>query len=144
MCVFYDSCSKRWIDRLIAACANKKTVRNEEERQERRFLLVETHKRCTSIAVLTVHAETSLLYTFQWSMKANRNINLWWEKAPIYKLSRRKALKTQQICHYRHAAKTKWLFLVGDTSVGFNTCNNFVNLGSFAKVSIPLQFIIPW
>ena len=26
---------------------------------------------------------------------------------------------------------------------GFNPCNNFVNLGSFAKVSVSLQFIIP-
>ena len=30
-----------------------------------------------SIAVLTVHAKTSQLYTFQRSMQANRNINLW-------------------------------------------------------------------
>ena len=57
--------------------ANKKTVRNEEARQERRFLLVEAHKHLTSIAVLTVHAETNLLYAFQRSMQANRNINLW-------------------------------------------------------------------
>ena len=57
------------------------------------FLLVETHKRITSIAVLTVHAETSLAYTFQRSMQANKNINLWQEKAPIYRLSRFKAPK---------------------------------------------------
>ena len=30
-----------------------------------RFLLVETHKRLTSIAVLTVHVKMSLLYIFQ-------------------------------------------------------------------------------
>ena len=42
----------------------KKTVKNEEARQEGRFLLVETHKHLTSIAVLAVHVETSLLYTF--------------------------------------------------------------------------------
>ena len=41
------------------------------------FWLVEPHKHLTSIAVLTVHAKTSLLYTFQRSMQANRNINLW-------------------------------------------------------------------
>ena len=45
--------------------------------QECHLLLVETHKHLTSIAVLTVHAKTSLLYTFQRSMQANRNINLW-------------------------------------------------------------------
>ena len=55
----------------------KKTVRNEEARQECRCLLVKTHKDSTSIAVLTVHAETSLLFTFQRSMQANKNTNLW-------------------------------------------------------------------
>ena len=30
-------------------------------------------------------------------MQANRNINLWEEKAPVYRLSRSKAPKTQQI-----------------------------------------------
>ena len=60
----------------INSGANKKMVRDEEARQDCQFLLVETHKCLTSIAVLTVHAKTSLLYTFQQSMQANRNINL--------------------------------------------------------------------
>ena len=34
--------------------------------------------------------------------------------------------------------------LLYDTGVGFNSRNNFANLGSFAKFSIPVQFIIPW
>ena len=55
----------------------EKTVRNEIARQECHFLLVRTHKHWTSIAVLTVQAETSLSYTFQQSMQVNRNINLW-------------------------------------------------------------------
>ena len=33
---------------------------------------------------------------------------------------------------------------MNDTGVGFNSRNNFANLGSFAKVSVPLQFVIPW
>ena len=53
-----------------------------------------------------------------------------------------KAPKTQQICHYRHATKTSGLSLY-DTSIGFNSRNNFANLGALAKVSAPLQFIIP-
>ena len=65
-------------------------------------------------------------------------------KAPIYELSRRKAPKTQQICHYKHTTKTSGPFLLYDTSVGFNSHNNFANLCSSAKVSVPLQFIIPW
>ena len=57
----------------------------------------------------------------------------------IYKLSRSKAPKTQQFCHYRHARKTSGLFLLYDV----NSRNNFANLGSFAKVSIPVGSIIP-
>ena len=63
------------------------------------------------------------------------------EKAPIYKLSRSKALKTQQVCHYRHTTKTSRLFLLYSTGVNFSPRNNFANLGSFAKVSA--QFTTP-
>ena len=119
----------------------QRTVSSKEARQKCRFLLVETHICLTSIVVLTVHVETSLLYTFQRSVQAHRSINLWEEKAPIYGLSRRKAPKSQQICHYRHATKTIGLFLLYDTSVGFNFRNNFANLGFFAEL---LQFTIPY
>ena len=56
---------------------------------------------------------------------------------------KKKTPKTQQICHYRHATKTSGHFLLYDTGVGVNSLNNFANLdsGSFAKVSVPLQFI---
>ena len=62
---------------LLAAHANKKD--GEKRRSPTRVpcLLVKTHRRLISIAVLTVHAKMSLLYTFQRSMQANRNINLW-------------------------------------------------------------------
>ena len=43
-------------------------------------------------------------------MQTNRNIHLCQEKAPIYKLSRSKAPKTQQICGYRNTRKTNELF----------------------------------
>ena len=36
------------------------------------------------------------------------------------------------------------LFILYRTGVGFSSRNNFANLGSFAKVSIPVQSIIPW
>ena len=107
------------------------------------FLLVETHKYFASIAALTVHLEMSLLYTLERSIQANRNINLWYEKALIYMLSRRKAPKTQQICYYTHATKTSGPFLLNGRGVGFNSRNNLANLGSFAKFLISLQFIIP-
>ena len=35
-------------------------------------------------------------------------------------------------------------FLLYETIDGFNFRNNFANLGSFAKVSISFQLIIPW
>ena len=65
------------------------------------------------------------------------------EEAPIYKPSCSKAAKTQQICHYRHVRKTCGLFLLHDTNAGVSSRNNFANLGSFAKVFISVQFIIP-
>ena len=37
--------------------------------------------------------------------------------------------------------KNQWTFLLYDTGVGFNPQNNFAN--SIAKVSIPVQLIIP-
>ena len=54
------------------------------------------------------------------------------------------APKTQQICHYIHATKTRELFLLYNTGVDFSSSNNFANLGSFAKVSVPVASIIPW
>ena len=72
-------------------------------------------------------------------MQGNRNINLWWEKAPVYRLSHSKAPKTQQICHYRHPRKTSELFLLFNTGVNFSLRNNFANSGSFGKVSVPVH-----
>ena len=39
--------------------------------------------------------------------------------------------------------KNQWTFLVYNTGVGFNSRDNFANSCSFAKVSVPLQSIIP-
>ena len=49
-----------------------------------------------------------------------------------------KAPKTQQICHYRHTRKTSELFLLFNTGADFSLRNNFANLGSCAKVSVPV------
>ena len=117
----------------------KNTVRTGEAWPHCRTLLVETHWRLTFITVFTVHARTSLLFTFQRFMQANRNINLWEEKAPVYRLSRGKAPKTQQNCHYRHTRKNWWNFLLFNTGVDFSFRNKFANAGSFAKVSVPVH-----
>ena len=50
---------------LLAAHANRKHSEKQKVRGECRFLLVGTPKHLTSMAVFTVHAKTSLLYTFQ-------------------------------------------------------------------------------
>ena len=39
--------------------------------------------------------------------------------------------------------KILWTFLLYNTGVDFSSRNNFANLGSFAKVSVPVQCIIP-
>ena len=51
--------------------------------------------------------------------------------------------KTQQICHYRHATKTSGICLLYSTGINLSLRNKFANLRSFAKVSVPVQFIIP-
>ena len=61
------------------------------------------------------------------------------KKAPIYRLSRSKASKTQQIIHYRHTRKTSELFSLFNTDVDFSLHNHFANSGSFAKVSVHVQ-----
>ena len=114
-------------------------METEEARQECRVLLFKTHRRLTSITVLTVHAETSQLYTFKRSMHAKRNINLCLEKAPVYRLSRSKTPKTQQNCHYRHTRKTSERFSLFNTGIDFSLRNDFANSGSFAKVSISVH-----
>ena len=64
------------LTRLLAAHANKK---GGEKRRNPTGVpcFASSNTQTTSIAVLTVHAKTSLIYTFQQSMQANRNINLW-------------------------------------------------------------------
>ena len=51
-----------------------------------------------------------------------------------------KALKTQQLCHYRHARKTSRHVLLYVTG----SRNNCAYLGVFAKASVPVETIIPW
>ena len=101
--------------RLLAVHSNKKAGEN------RRSLI--TVPCFASRNTLTFNFYRSLhsarknesTYTFQRSMQANRNINLWQEKAPVQRLSRSKAPKTQQICHYRHTRKTSQLFFCCST-----------------------------
>ena len=66
-------------------------------------------------------------------------------QAPIYQLFCSEAPKAQQICHYNMQAKpSHFFYCTTQSSIFFYFRNNFVNLGFFAKVSIPVEFIIPW
>ena len=66
-------------------------------------------------------------------MQTNRNIHLCQEKSPIYKLSRSKSSKAQQVVGYKHTRKTSGLFLWYHTGVDFRSRNNFANVGSLQK-----------
>ena len=66
------------------------------------------------------------------------------QKALVNILSRSKAPKTQQNCHYRHPRKASWLFLWHYTGIEFSSRNNFANSGSFVKVSVRFQSSIYW
>ena len=99
------------------------------------FLLVEKIKHLTSIAVLTVHAKTSLLYTFQQSMKVDRNTNLFTHLQVIPQPSTKNTanfpLQTYE--------KNQWTFLLFNTGVDFSLRSNFANSGYFAKASVPVH-----
>ena len=74
-------------------------------------------------------------------MQANGKIKLCCENAPIYKLSRSKAPKN---CKFSDTIirEKPVAFLLVPHWVDFSSRNNFTNLGSFAKVSIPVESII--
>ena len=60
-------------------------------------------------------------------------------KSTHLQVVQQQSTKTQQICHYRHTRKASGLFLLYDTGVDFISRNDFVNSGSFAKVSLPVS-----
>ena len=65
------------LTQLIAAAQTNPAMRNGKIPKRVPFFTSQTHEHLTSIAVLNVHTKTGLLCTFQRSMRANRNINLW-------------------------------------------------------------------
>ena len=61
------------------------------------------------------------------------------QKAPIYMLSRSKAPKHSK-CRLTDI-REKPMDLFNHTGVVFSSHNNFTNIGSFAKVSIPVKSV---
>ena len=84
--------------------------------------------------IFSMHALTSLLYIYVTTHK---------RKAPIYKLSRSKAPKTQQVANHKPNRKTVD-FLWYHTGVYSSSRNNLANLGSSPKVSAPVNSINFW
>ena len=76
-------------------------------------------------------------------MQANKKYIYASEKAPIYMLSRSKAPKRRKFECHKQTRKTSRLFLWHCMGVELSSQNNYTNLSSFAKVSIPVETIIP-
>ena len=92
------------------------------------------HKHITPVAVLTMHAVTSLLY-FQCSMQTNRNIHLFQEKAlTSYPTTKHPKHSKFTITDMRE--KPADLFYCTAQASTFAPRNNFADLGSFAKVFV--------
>ena len=69
-------------------------------------------------------------------MQANRNINLWWEKAGH---SAAKHPKHSKFAITDLREKPVIFFFLFKLGVDYFLRNNFVNSGSFAKVSVPVH-----
>ena len=84
-------------------------------------------------------------YNFQWSRQANqqKHTSMQW-KSTHWQAIPPQSTQTQQTRGYRHTTNTSGLFLSRDTGIGFSFRNIVANLGSFAKVPVPVGSIIPW
>ena len=132
MCPLLQSFKVLYWTTSCDACKQNKMTVNEETWRKRCCFRVK-HRHDNSVAnPKCAHVNRSIVYNMMRK-----------EKAPIHKLSRSKAPLTQQICHKRQARKTSWPFLLYNTGVDFSFRNNFANVGSFAKVSVPAESIIP-
>ena len=61
------------------------------------------------------------------------------EKTTHLQVIPQQSTQTQQTCSYRHTTKPSGLLYKHRTGVDFSSRNNFQNLGSFAKVSVPVK-----
>ena len=77
-------------------------------------------------------------------MQANRKIHLCQQKSTHLHVVSQHITKMQQIWCYRHMKKTSGLFLWHRMGVDFSSRNKVSHLGSLAKISIPVETIIPW
>ena len=76
-------------------------------------------------------------------MQANRNIHYVKKKRPFTSYLAAKHSKHRKFATTDMRQKPVDFFLLYSAGVNFSSRNNFANLGSFAKVSAPVQFMIP-
>ena len=65
------------------------------------------------------------------------------EKSAHLPIIRQKNTQNTATLPLQTCDKNQWTFLLYDTGVDFSSRNNSANLGSFAKVSVPVKSIIP-
>ena len=75
-------------------------------------------------------------------MQASRKHIYFSEKAPIYMLPGSKAPKCSKLGVTKIREKPVDFYYGTARGVGFSSRNNFTNLGSLAKVSVPVESII--
>ena len=120
----------------------KKTVRNEKTRRQWCFFRGETQ---TLNFYRGLEYARSKKFVIFFNNQCNPiEICIYARKKHLFtSYPAAKHLKKWQICYYTHARKTSrpcWLY---GTGIGFSSSNNFANLGSFAKVTVPVEPIIP-
>ena len=118
-------------------------VRNEEIQNQWRFVQsgIQTLSSCHSLGY--ARGNKSIIF-FNDLCKPIEIYIYARKKHPFTSYPAGKHPKIQQVCHYRHARKTRGPFFLYNTGFDFSSSNNFANSGSFAKVSISVETIISW
>ena len=65
-------------------------------------------------------------------------------KSTLLQVTPQKSTQNAANLQLQTCEKNQWSFLVVRRERRLNPRNNLANLGSFAKVSVLLQFLIPW
>ena len=135
---------KRFIGRLAAA---SQTRHDDEKRicpkQWLFFPKWNTNIRLRSQFWLCTHAIPILLYMFHWSMQASKKNLCIAKKHPFTCCAAANHQNAANLA-LQTCEKYQWTFLWHCTDGDFSFRNNVSNLCSFAKVSVPVESIIPW
>ena len=119
----------------------EKTVRSEETRCQWSFFPSRTQTLNSCRCLNYARANKSI--TFFNDLYKPIEIYIYTRKSTHSQVTSQQS--TQNKANLRlHTRKTSGPFFLYDTSVDFSSHNNFANIGSIAKVSIPVKTTIPW